>query len=190
VPVATGDGVMSCDEGIRADADADIMAELPAVFRPDGLITAGNASQISDGAAALLVAERSAAEALGLTIRAVIRSMTVAADDPVLQFTAVIPAARAALDRLGLRPDDIDIIEVNEAFAPVPLGFARAFGLPIDRVNVHGGSIAIGHPLGSTGARLLADLTHELERTGARRGLVVVCEGGGMANATIIERCP
>ncbi len=114
--------------------------------------------------------------------------MAVAGDDPQLQFTAILPAARAALDQAGLSISDIDRVEVNEAFAPVPLIFAREFGVDADRLNVNGGSIAVGHPLGSTGARLIADLVAELERSGGRYGLLTICEGGGMANSTIIER--
>ncbi|MGW6458881.1 thiolase family protein [Streptomyces sp. NPDC055078] len=181
-------GGMTRDEGIRAAVDPAKMAALQPAFGAGGAITAGNASQISDGAAALLIADRSAAEAAGLRPKAVIRSMAVAADDPVLQFTAVIPAARKALDQVGLSIADMDRIEVNEAFAPVPLIFAREFGIGTDRLNVNGGSIAIGHPLGSTGARLLTDLVYELARCGGRYGLLTICEAGGMANATIIER--
>lgn len=176
------------DEGIRSTLDPSRMAALKPVFAEDGLITAGNASQISDGAAAVLVAERRAAEAAGLQPIAVIRAMAVAADDPILQFTAVMPAARMALDRARLSIEDLDRIEVNEAFAPIPLMFAHEFGIGTERLNVNGGSIAIGHPLGSTGARLLTDLVYELERTRTRYGLLVVCEGGGMANATVVER--
>lgn len=185
------DGVrtpMTRDEGIRADVDPLRVAALTPVFSPDGVITAGNASQMSDGAGALLIAERAAAEAAGLRPRARIVSMAVAADDPVLQFTAILPASRKALAQAGLSIGDIDLVEVNEAFAPVPLLWREEFGYPLDQLNVNGGSIAIGHPLGSTGARLLTQLLGELERRGARYGLLTICEGGGMANATILER--
>lgn len=176
------------DEGIRNELDRNKVASLEPAFAPDGLITAASASQISDGASALLVAQRSAAHAAGLPARAVIRSMAVAADDPQLQFTAVVPAAHKALAAADLRIDEIDRIEVNEAFACVPLLFMREFNIDPGRLNVNGGSIAIGHPLGSTGARMMTDLLNELERVDGRYGLLVVCEGGGMANATIIER--
>ncbi|SFO53546.1 acetyl-CoA C-acetyltransferase [Pseudonocardia ammonioxydans] len=182
------DGPMTRDEGIRATPDRERMAALKPVFDPAGAITAANSSQVSDGAAALLVADRAYAESAGLPARARIVSMTVAADDPVLQFTAVLAASRAALDRAGLGIGDIDLAEVNEAFAPVPLLWRDEFGYPDDQLNVNGGSIAIGHPLGSTGGRLLTQLVCELERRDARYGLVTVCEGGGMANATVIER--
>lgn len=188
VPLEGRDGPMTRDEGIRGHVDLEKMAALRPAFGPGGALTGGNSSQISDGAAAVLVAERSAAEAAGLRPRAVIRAMTAAADDPALQFTAILPAARKALAAAGLGIDDIDRIEVNEAFSPVPLLFAREFGIGTDRLNVNGGSIAIGHPLGSTGSRMLTDLLNELERSGSRYGLLTICEGGGMANATIIER--
>lgn len=188
VPLEGSDGPMTRDEGIRTHIDRTKMAALAPVFGPNGALTGGNSSQISDGAAAVLVAERSAAEAAGLPPRAVIRSMAVAADDPLLQFTAILPAARKALAQAGLSIEQMDRIEVNEAFAPVPLIFAREFGVATDRLNVNGGSIAIGHPLGSTGARLMTELVNELERSGGRYGLLTICEGGGMANATVIER--
>lgn len=180
--------VITSDEGIRAEPDREKMASLRPAFSPDGVITAANSSQISDGAAALLVADRDAADRAGLKPRAVIRAMAVAAGDPVLQFTAILPAARKALDAAGLTINQIDRVEVNEAFACVPLMFMREFGIDDSRLNVNGGSIAVGHPLGSTGARLMTDLLSELERTGLRYGLLTVCEGGGMANATVIER--
>lgn len=179
---------MTTDEGIRASIDPAKVAALKPVFGDDGVITAGNASQLSDGAAAVLVAERAAAEAAGLRPRARIVAMSVAADDPVLQFTAILPATRIALAQAGLSIGDIDLVEVNEAFAPVPLLWLDEFGYPKDQFNVNGGSIAIGHPLGSTGARLLTQLVNELERRQARYGLLTICEGGGMANSTIIER--
>lgn len=176
------------DEGVRAHLDPTKMAALKPAFEENGAITAANASQLSDGAAALLIAEQGAAEDAGLSPKAIVRAMAVAADDPVLQFTAVIPAARIALDAAGLSIHDIDRIEVNEAFAPVPIIFAREFGIGYDKLNVNGGSIAIGHPLGSTGARMITDLVYELHRSNGRYGLLAICEGGGMANATIVER--
>ncbi len=180
--------VMTRDEGIRPNPDREKMSKLSAVFSPDGSITAGNSSQLSDGAGALIVAERSAAEKAGLRPRACIRSMAVAADSAVLQFTAILPATRRALASAGLTLDEIDLFEVNEAFACVPLMWQREFGIESERLNVNGGSIAIGHPLGSTGARLLTELLCELERRGGRYGLLTICEGGGMANATVLER--
>lgn len=179
---------MTADEGIRRHLDPDKMAALKPVFAPDGAITAGNSSQISDGAGAVMVADRAAAEAAGLTPKAVIRSMAVAADDPVLQFTAVLPATRIALEQAGLAIGDIDRVEINEAFACVPLMYARELDLDPKVLNVNGGSVAVGHPIGSTGARMITDLVHELARSGGRYGLLTICEGGGMANATIIER--
>lgn len=176
------------DEGIRRQSDPAKMAALKPAFSRDGTITAANASQLSDGAAALLIAGQDAADKAGLRPKAIIRAMAVAADNPILQFTAVIPAARRALEVAGLSISDIDRIEVNEAFAPVPMIFAREFGIGYERLNVNGGSIAIGHPLGSTGARMMTDLVYELHRSNSRYGLLTICEGGGMANATIIER--
>lgn len=188
VPVEDSAGTeMVRDEGIRRAVQGERMAALKPVFLDDGVITAGNSSQLSDGAAALLIAEHDAARAEGLKPLAAIRSMAVAAADPVLQFTAILPAARNALEQAGLDITDIDRIEVNEAFAPVPLLFAREFNVDHSIVNVNGGSIAIGHPLGSTGARMLADLAYELRRSGCRYGLLTICEGGGTANATILE---
>ena len=188
VPLEGRDGPMTRDEGIRPHVDLVAMAALRPAFGADGVLTGGNSSQISDGAAAVLLAERSAAEAAGLRPRAVIRAMAAAADDPVLQFTAILPAARKALAAAGLTIEDIDRVEINEAFSPVPLLFAHEFGINPDQINVNGGSIAVGHPLGSTGARMMTDLVNELERSGGRYGLLTICEGGGMANATIIER--
>lgn len=179
---------LTSDEGIRPNVDPAKVASLPSVFVADGAITAGNSSQISDGAGALLLADRGAAESAGLRPRARIVASVAAAADPVLQFTAVLPASHAVLQKAGLTIGDIDIVEVNEAFAPVPLLFQREFGIDDDILNVNGGSIAIGHPIGSTGARLLTGLVSELERRDARYGLLTICEGGGMANATIIER--
>jgi acetyl-CoA acyltransferase len=177
----------AADEGIRATSRAALGGLKPA-FRPDGLITAGNSSQISDGAAALLVMSPAAARRHGLAPRAAVRHMAVTGDDPVQMLTAPIPATGKVLDRAGLKIGDIDRFEVNEAFAPVVLAWQRELGADPDRVNVNGGAIALGHPLGASGARLATTLLHELERSGGRLGLQVMCEGGGMANATIIER--
>ncbi|ONM46252.1 thiolase family protein [Nocardia donostiensis] len=176
------------DEGIRAELDPDKMSHLTPVFAEGGRTTAANSSQLSDGAAALLIAERSFAEANGLTPRARFVIHSVAASDPVIQFTAILDSTRKALDRSGMNVDDIDLFEVNEAFAGVPLMFQREFNIPDDKLNVNGGSIAIGHPLGSTGARMLTDLLCELERSGKRYGLQTICEAHGTANTTIIEK--
>ncbi|AOK69106.1 acetyl-CoA C-acyltransferase [Burkholderia multivorans] len=180
--------IVAVDEGVRADPNLEKMAVLKPVFAADGATTAANSSQISDGAAALLIASRAYAEQHGLKPRARFVSTAVAAADPVIQFTAVLDATRKALDESGLTIADIDLFEVNEAFAGVPLMFQKEFSIPDDRLNVNGGSIAIGHPLGSTGARMLTDLLCELERRGARYGLQTICEASGTANTTIIER--
>ena len=180
--------VVAADEGVRADPNPEKMATLKAVFAADGATTAANSSQISDGAAALLIASRAYAKQHGLKPRARFVSTAVAAADPVIQFTAVLDATRKALKESGLTLDDIDLFEVNEAFGGVPLMFQQEFGILDDRLNVNGGSIAIGHPLGSTGARMLTDLLCELERRGGRYGLQTICEASGTANATIIER--
>jgi acetyl-CoA acyltransferase len=180
--------VIDADEGIRGTVDAAKMAGLRAVFAADGRTTAANSSQISDGAAALLIADREYAERHGLTPRARLRALSVAAADPVIQFTAILDATHKALKRSGLTVEDIDLFEVNEAFAGVPLMFQQEFGVPASKLNVNGGSIAIGHPLGSTGARMLTDLLSELERSGKTLGLQTICEATGTANTTIIER--
>lgn len=188
VPIENSQGaVMERDEGIRSAIKPEKMAGLKPVFQENGMITAGNSSQLSDGAAGLLIAERGAAQAAGLKPLAAIRSMAVAAADPVLQFTAILPAAHKALEQAGLEITDMNRIEVNEAFAPVPLMFAREFHVDPSIMNINGGSIAIGHPLGSTGARMLADLAYELKLSASRYGLLTICEGGGTANATILE---
>jgi acetyl-CoA acyltransferase len=158
------------------------------VFSADGATTAANSSQISDGAAALLIASRAYAKQHGLVPRARFVSTAVAAADPVIQFTAVLDATRKALKESCLSLADIDLFEVNEAFGGVPLMFQQEFRIPDDRLNVNGGSVAIGHPLGSTGARMLTDLLCELERRGGRYGLQTICEASGTANTTIIER--
>ncbi|GAB93650.1 thiolase family protein [Gordonia rhizosphera] len=183
----TVDGEFSADEPIR-ETTAEALAGLKPSFLPDGRVTAGNASQIVDGAAALLIMRDDVAEKLGLTPRAAIRQMSVVGDDPVAMLTAPIPATKRALERSGLGVDDIDLFEVNEAFAPVVLAWQRELKADIEKVNVNGGGISLGHPLGASGARLMVTLLHELERSGGRYGLQTMCEGGGMANATIIER--
>jgi acetyl-CoA C-acetyltransferase len=157
-------------------------------LRPGGVTTAAASSQIADGAAALLVASRQAVSAHGLRPRAVVRHLSARGGDPVLMLAAPIEATAYALRKAGLRVGDIDRFEVNEAFASVVLAWLRESGADPERVNVNGGAIALGHPLGATGARLLTSLLHELERIGGRYGLLTMCEGGGQANVTIIER--
>jgi acetyl-CoA acyltransferase len=190
VPVATDSGteLMTTDEGIRPDTTLERLAALPPAFKPDGVITAGNSSQISDGAAAVLIASEEAAMRLGLTPRARVQAFAVTGSDPILMLTGPIPATARVLERAGLALDAVDRIEINEAFASVVLAWERELHPDMARVNVNGGAIALGHPLGSSGARLMATLLAELERSGGRTGLQVMCEGGGLANATVIER--
>jgi acetyl-CoA acyltransferase len=183
-----GSITVSRDEGIRADATFEKMATLKTVFKADGVVTAANSSQITDGAAAVLIMERSRAEKLGLRPMARFVEFALAAEDPVLMLGAPIPATRKILERSGLKLEQIDRIEINEAFATVVLAWQKETHADLSRVNVNGGAIALGHPLGASGARLMATLVHELERSGGRYGLQTMCEGGGMANATIIER--
>jgi acetyl-CoA C-acetyltransferase len=153
-----------------------------------GRLTAAVSSQISDASAAMLIASEQAVRDRGLTPRARIHHLSVRGDDPVWMLTAPIPATAYALDRAGMTLDDMDLIEINEAFASVVLAWQKETGADLDKVNVNGGAIALGHPLGATGARLMTTLLHELERTGGRYGLQTMCEGGGQANVTIIER--
>ena len=180
-------GEVTQDEGPRRDTTLEKMAALKPL-REGGLITAALSSQISDGAAALLIASDDAVRRHGLRPRARITHLSARGDDPVLMLTAPIPATAHALKSTGLTLDDIDLVEINEAFASVVLAWQRETGADLDRVNVSGGAIALGHPLGATGARLLTTCVHNLERTGGRRGLVTMCEGGGQANVTIVER--
>ena len=180
-------GDIAQDEGPRRDTTLEKMAALRPL-REGGLITAALSSQISDGAAALLIASDDAVRRHGLRPRARITHLSARGDDPVLMLTAPIAATAHALHRTGLTLGDIDLVEINEAFASVVLAWQRETGADLARVNVSGGAIALGHPLGATGARLLTTLVHALERTGARRGLVTMCEGGGQANVTIVER--
>ncbi|MEU9890800.1 acetyl-CoA C-acetyltransferase [Sphaerisporangium sp. NPDC051011] len=175
------------DEGPRADTTLEKMAGLK-TLREGGVITAATSSQISDGSGAVLVASEQAVRDHGLTPRARIVTLALTGDDPVYMLTAPIPATRRALQRAGLSIDDIDVIEINEAFAPVPLAWLEEIGADPARTNPNGGAIALGHPLGGTGAILMTKLLHELERTGGRYGLQTMCEGGGQANVTIIER--
>jgi acetyl-CoA C-acetyltransferase len=178
---------ISTDEGPRANTSLEKMATL-ATLTEGGVLTAAVASQLSDGAAALLIASQDAVERFGLTPRARIHHMSVRGADPVMMLTAPIPATQHALKRTGMSIDDIDAVEINEAFAPVVLAWLAELGADPKRVNPNGGAIALGHPIGCTGARLMTSLLHELERTGGRFGLQTMCEGGGQANVTIIER--
>jgi acetyl-CoA C-acetyltransferase len=175
------------DEGPRRDTSLAKMAGLPTLVE-GGRITAAVASQISDAASAVLVASEAAVATHGLTPRARIHHISVRGDDPVWMLTAPIPATRHALERTGMSVDDIDLFEVNEAFASVVLAWMKELGVERDRVNVNGGGIALGHPIGATGTRLMTTMLHELERRGGRYGLQVMCEGGGLANVTVIER--
>ncbi len=183
VPVA---GV-AVDEGPRRDTSLEKMARLPTLV-DGGRLTAAVSSQISDGAAALLIASERAIDEHGLTPRARIHHISVRGDDPVYMLTGPIVATAHALERTGMSIDDIDLFECNEAFACVPMAWMREHDIPHDKVNVNGGAIALGHPLGCTGAKLMTTLLHELERTGGRYGLQTMCEGGGQANVTIVER--
>jgi acetyl-CoA acyltransferase len=182
-----GGGVVTADEGIRRDTTLEKLAALKPAFREDGVIHAGNSSQISDGAAALAITTSERAAALGLAPLARIHTAVVAADDPVIMLTAPIPATGKALDRAGLKIGDIGAFEVNEAFAPVPLAWLAETGADPARLNPDGGAIAIGHPLGGSGARLMTTLVYHMRDNGVRYGLQVMCEGGGQANATVLE---
>jgi acetyl-CoA acyltransferase len=181
-------GLLESDEGIRRDTSLEKLAGLRPAFSETGTVTAGTSSQISDGAAAVLIMSEERATSLGLTPRARFHTFAVAANDPQIMLTAPIPATELVLAKSKLRLDEIDLVEINEAFASVVLAWEREFHPDMEKVNVNGGAIAIGHPTGSSGARLMATLLNELERTGGRYGLQTMCEGGGQANATIIER--
>ncbi len=180
--------IASTDEGVRPDTTAEVLANLKPAFKPDGKVTAGNSSQITDGASAVLVMSEERANALGLTPRARFHAFALAGVDPVTMLSGPIPATRSVLEKAKLTMDDIDLVEINEAFASVVLAWEKELHPDMERVNVNGGAIALGHPLGGSGAKLMATLLNELERTGERWGLETMCEGGGMANATIIER--
>jgi acetyl-CoA acyltransferase len=176
------------DEGIRPGTTVEVLAGLKPAFMEDGLITAGNSSQIADGASACLIMSEERAAALHLTPRARFHAFALAGVDPVAMLTGPIPATEKILARTKMSIDDLDLIEINEAFASVVLAWEKELHPDMGRVNVNGGAIALGHPLGCSGAKLLATLLNELERTGGHFGLLTMCEGGGMANATIIER--
>jgi len=188
---------VTTDEGLRPGTTVESLGNLRPAFQNDEyserfpqinwVVHAGNSSQISDGAAALLIVERSKAEELGLEPLARFHTFAVAGDDPIFMLTGVIPATQQVLERSGLGIDDLDMFEVNEAFAPVPLAWAAELGADLQKVNVNGGAIALGHPLGGSGARLMTTLVHAMRQRGARYGLQTMCEGGGMANATILE---
>jgi acetyl-CoA acetyltransferase family protein len=179
---------MTRDEGIRPDSTLEKLATLKPAFKEDGVITAANSSQITDGAAAVLVTSAERAGELGLTPRARFHAFALAGGDPVMMLTGPIPATSKVLERAGMALDDVDLIEINEAFAPVVLAWEQEHHPDMTKVNVNGGAIALGHPLGCSGARLMTTLVNELDRSNGRWGLQVMCEGGGMANATIVER--
>ncbi|MBV9940802.1 MAG: thiolase family protein [Solirubrobacterales bacterium] len=188
VPFGVNGSTFVADQGIRPATTIEALAQLKPVFKPDGKITAGNSSQISDGAAAVLLMAREKAEALGVTPRARIMDQTTVGVDPVIMLTGPIPATRKLLERNGMKIADIDLFEVNEAFAPVVAAWRRELEPDMDRVNVNGGAMALGHPLGSTGARLITTLLHELERSDREIGLVTMCCGGGLGTGTLIQR--
>lgn len=191
IPVIDAEGnMMTTDEGLR-ETTMESLRKLKPSFKPEeegGRVTAGNSSQITDGASAMLIMSEAKAKQLGLTPRARFVDFAMAAADPRLMLTAPIPATHKVFERSGLKMDDIDLVEINEAFASVVLAWEKELRPDMSKVNVNGGAIALGHPLGASGTRLMATLLNELERTGGRYGLQTMCEGGGMANATIIER--
>jgi acetyl-CoA acyltransferase len=188
VPFAVNGDTYVTDQGIRPDTNLETLSQLKPAFKPDGKITAGNSSQISDGAAAVLLMAADKARALGLTPRARIVDQTTVGVDPVIMLTGPIPATCKLLERNGMAIDDVDLVEINEAFAPVVAAWRRELEPDMERVNVNGGAMALGHPLGSTGARLITTLLHELERSDREVGLVTMCCGGGLGTGTLIQR--
>jgi acetyl-CoA acyltransferase len=188
LPVPADGASIGTDQGIRADTTAEKLAGLKPAFEGLEFLTAGNSSQISDGAGAVLIASREKAEELGIRPRARFVGFSQVGSDPVMMLTGPIPATRKILQRTGMSVDDIDLFEVNEAFAPVCLAWQEELGVGIDRLNVNGGAIALGHPLGASGTRLILTALNELERRDGHYALTAICEGGGMANAAIIER--
>ena len=188
VEIEEGKEEFARDQGIRPDSSMESLANLKPAFKPDGKVTAGNSSQITDGAAALLIMSEDKANQLGLTPRARFNTFALAGVDPIMMLTGPIPATSKVLERAGMTMDQIDVTEINEAFASVVLAWEKEHHPDMAKVNVNGGAIALGHPLGATGVRLMTTLLNELERTGGRYGLQTMCEGGGQANVTIIER--
>jgi acetyl-CoA acyltransferase len=190
IKVSTEDGeeIFDRDEGIRPDSTLESLSRLKPAFKEDGKVTAANSSQITDGAAAVLIMSEEKANELGLRPRARFHAFALAGVDPVTMLTGPIPATAQVLERAGLTIDEIDLVEINEAFASVVLAWEKELHPDMTKVNVNGGAIALGHPLGCSGAKLMTTLLNELERSGSRWGLQTMCEGGGMANATIIER--
>ncbi len=188
IPFAVNGDTYETDQGIRPDTNLEALSQLKPAFKPDGKVTAGNSSQISDGAAAVLLMERKKAESLGLKPRAKILDQTTVGVDPVIMLTGPIPATRKLLDRNKMQMSDIDLVEINEAFASVVAAWRRELEPDMDRVNVNGGAIALGHPLGSTGARLITTLLHEMERSDKEVGLVTMCCGGGLGTGTLLQR--
>jgi acetyl-CoA acetyltransferase family protein len=188
VPMKVNGSTYVSDQGIRPDTTIEALSGLKPAFKPDGKVTAGNSSQISDGAAAVLLMAREKADALGLKPRARIFDQTTVGVDPVIMLTGPIPATRKLLERNDMTINDLDLIEINEAFAPVVAAWRRELEPDMDRVNVNGGAMALGHPLGSTGARLITTLLHELERSDKEVGLVTMCCGGGLGTGTLIQR--
>jgi acetyl-CoA acetyltransferase family protein len=187
-PFQVNGDTYTTDQGIRPDTSLEVLSQLRPAFKEDGKITAGNSSQVSDGAAAVLLMSREKAEALGMQPRARIYDQTTVGVDPVIMLTGPIPATEKLLERNGMEMDDIDLVEVNEAFASVVAAWRRELDPDMDRVNVNGGAIALGHPLGSSGARLITTLLHEMERSDKGMGLVTMCCGGGLGTGTLIER--
>jgi acetyl-CoA acyltransferase len=185
--IETGE-MVTADEGIRPDSTVESLAKLKPAFQEDGVVTAGNSSQITDGAAALLIMSEEKAKELGLKPRARFHAFSVCGVDPIEMLTGPIPATAKVLERAGMTLDQMDLVEINEAFASVVLAWEKEYSPDMAKVNVNGGAIALGHPLGCSGAKLMTTLLNELERTGGRWGLQTMCEGAGMANATIIER--
>ncbi len=183
------------DEGIRPGTNMEGLAKLKDLKglnskgKLKGIVTAGTASQICDGAAAILICNEAGLKKMGVKPRAKFTGLSVAAADPVAMLSGPIPATKMMLNKMGAKIEDFDLYEVNEAFAPVPLAWAKALGADLDKLNVNGGAMALGHPLGGTGCKLMTTLLHELERRGGKRGIQAICEGGGTANATAIELC-
>ncbi len=186
--VVESDDLVSRDEGIRPGTTVETLGNLKPAFKPDGKVTAGNSSQITDGASAALIMSEEKANELGLRPRARFHTFALAGVDPIMMLTGPIPATEKVLERAKMTIEDIDLVEINEAFASVVLAWEKELRPDMSKVNVNGGAIALGHPLGASGTKLLATLLNELERSGGRYGLLTMCEGGGMANATIIER--